>query len=142
MSKAFTKVVCGILRDDAGRILACRRPAGRHLGGLWEFPGGKVEPGEEPAQALARELEEELGVTVRVGAPLAEVGWDYGTTAILLSPFWCSLLQGEPQALDHEEVRWCEPAELARLDWAPADIPILQWVIPRNHEGVARVDSL
>ncbi len=70
-------VVCGVILDGEGRCLACRRPEGKHLGGLWEFPGGKVDAGEMPDAALVRELEEELGIRVEVGERLRDVRWDY-----------------------------------------------------------------
>jgi 8-oxo-dGTP diphosphatase len=70
-------VVCGVVEDDAGNILVCRRPAGKHLGGLWEFPGGKIDPGETAASALIRELREELGIEVAPGQSLPEVVWPY-----------------------------------------------------------------
>jgi 8-oxo-dGTP diphosphatase len=120
------EVVCGVIRDDAGRVLACRRPADKHLGGLWEFPGGKVEAGETPAVALVRELREELGVGVVVESALTPVEWDYGTAAIRLLPFFCRISAGEPRAIEHQQLAW-EPLEaLKTLAWAPADVPILR----------------
>lgn len=119
-------VVCALIQNDDGKILACKRAKGGHLAGHWEFPGGKIEPGESKRAALLREIHEELGVSVDVGDPLNAVKWTDGRIEICLSPFRCRLLLGSPRPLDHEEIRWCEPDELRLLDWAPADIPILQ----------------
>jgi len=118
-------VVCGVIGDEAGRVLACRRPVGGHLAGLWEFPGGKVEAGETPAAALVRELREELGIEVAVGAALAPVTWDYGRAPFRLLPFHCRILRGEPTPLEHAELRWCGLTEALGLVWAAADVPIL-----------------
>ena len=123
----MTEVVCGVIKDADGRILTCRRGEGRHLAGLWEFPGGKVETGESPEVALARELEEELGVAVDVGEKLAAaVEWTDGEVSIRLSAYWCGISQGEPVALEHAEIRWCDFPELVGLEWAEADLPFVR----------------
>lgn len=119
-------VVCGIITDPANRVLACLRPPGKHLAGLWEFPGGKIEAGESPEAALIRELREELGVEVEILRSMSPVVWDYGRGPIRLIPFVCRIKSGEPKALDHAEVRWVAPASLHELDWAGADGPILE----------------
>lgn len=120
------EVVAGLILDDAGRVLACRRPEGKHLGGKWEFPGGKVEEGEDPAAALVRELEEELSIHVEVGESLTPVVWDYGRGPIRLHPFCCRVTGGELVAHEHSEVRWCDRSQLPDFDWAAADVPILE----------------
>lgn len=125
-SRREIDVVCGVIVDVEGRYFVCRRPEGRHLGGLWEFPGGKVDAGESPEAALVRELEEELGIAVVVGRRLQEVRWDYGTVMIRLIPFLCSISSGNPVPLEHSEVRWVMGDAFAELDWAPADEPILE----------------
>jgi 8-oxo-dGTP diphosphatase len=121
----MTEVVCGVIKDDAGRLLSCLRPAGKHLGGLWEFPGGKVEAGESPEAALVRELREELGIDVAVGHALDPVVWTYDRGPIRLSPFLCQIIRGVPTPLEHEALRWCAPRDFATLPWAPADLPVL-----------------
>ena len=122
----MTEVVCGVIEDDAGRFLACLRPAGKHLGGFWEFPGGKVEAGESPEAALVRELLEELGIEVAVEGALDPVLWTYDRGPIRLSPFLCHIIRGIPSPLEHEALRWCAPRDIASLPWAPADLPILE----------------
>ena len=119
-------VVCGVIENSEGRFLACLRPAGKHLGGLWEFPGGKVDPGESPESALVRELQEELAVGVEVGLPLTPVIWSYEERTIRLRPFRCTIVSGELQAIEHERLYWCLPEDFNDLPWAAADVPILQ----------------
>lgn len=119
-------VVAGLIQDDSGRLLACRRPQGKHLGGKWEFPGGKVEAGERPAGALIRELREELEITVEVGDALTPVVHDYGRGPIRLIPLLCTIAQGIPHPHEHSAIRWCDANALAELDLAAADLPILE----------------
>lgn len=118
-------VVAGLILEPSGQLLACRRPMGKHLGGKWEFPGGKIEAGESPEAALIRELEEELGITVESHQPLTPVIHDYGRGPIRLMPFTCFIIKGNPQAHEHSELRWCSREDLPGLDWAAADLPIL-----------------
>lgn len=119
------EVVCGIIRDERGRVLAGLRPQGKHLGGLWEFPGGKVDPGESAQQALVRELREELEIDVEVGAALEPVCWQYEAIGIRLMPHVCELRSGVVEALSHERVGWFAIGDLRGLEWAPADVPVL-----------------
>lgn len=125
MLAGVTEVVCGVIGDEDGRVLACRRPEGGHLAGLWEFPGGKLEPGESAREALVRELREELAVEVEVGPALTPVVWDYGRGPIRLIPLRCRIVRGELLLLEHTECRWCGPLEAGELAWAPADLPVL-----------------
>ncbi|MES2658584.1 MAG: (deoxy)nucleoside triphosphate pyrophosphohydrolase [Verrucomicrobiota bacterium] len=122
----MTEVVCGVIGNPEGQYLACLRPVDKHLGGLWEFPGGKVDPGESPEAALVRELREELAIDVEVGLPLQPVIWNYGERTIRLLPFYCRIIGGELHAVEHEALRWCLPEHFGDLRWADADIPILQ----------------
>ena len=112
--------------NAAGQVLACRRAEHAHLGGQWEFPGGKVEPGETPAAALVRELREELGIDVTVEDAMAAVNWDYGRGPFRLLPFRCSIARGNPEPLEHTELRWCGAAQARDLPWAAADEPVLR----------------
>ena len=126
------EVVCGVIRDEGGRFLVCRRPLCKHLGGFWEFPGGKVEAGEDPVVALVRELDEELGIVVEAGSPLTPVDWDYADVRIRLLPYWCVLKSGTPSALEHSEIRWCREGDFKDLVWADADLPIVREIMTRK----------
>lgn len=110
----------------SGKLLIARRCAGAHLGGLWEFPGGKREAGETFEQALVRELREELGVIVQVDALFEELTHAYAEKTVLLKFFLCGLLQGEPQPLGCAAIRWVTRAELAAHEFPPADQRLLQ----------------
>jgi len=120
----MVRVVAGVV-VRAGRVLVALRGAGRPLAGRWEFPGGKVEPGEDDRAALARELHEELAIRVEVGARLGESR--HGKVHLLA--YRCTLREGEPVALEHEHIRWALPGELGGLSWAPADVPLLDAVL-------------
>ncbi len=108
-----------------GRVLACQRSAPPEVAGRWEFPGGKVEPGESDAQALARECAEELGVRVDVGDRVGpDVPLAHGRA--VLRVFAVTLLHGDtPRALEHTAMRWLRPEELMSVPWLPADEPIV-----------------
>ena len=116
-----------IVRD--GMILAARRGPQSRLPGLWEFPGGKVEPGETPREALEREIHEELECTVGIGAELMTTTHAYDFGDVNLTTFWCELRSGTPRLTEHSEVRWMRPAELDSIEWAPADIPAVREII-------------
>jgi len=119
-------VVCAVISDGVGRILAAQRGPGKSLAGKWEFPGGKIEPEESPESALQRELREEMGIDVNIGAALTPVTFSYPTFAIRLIPFRCRIAAGDPVPHEHTEIRWVAVEDLAALDWADADVPIVQ----------------
>jgi 8-oxo-dGTP diphosphatase len=104
-----------------GRFLVTRRHPAKHLGGLWEFPGGKRDPGESLEACLARELREELGVRVRVGEPLLVLPWTYRERHVVLHFFRCELSGGRLEAREGQPYRWVTRAELAALPMPPAD---------------------
>jgi len=110
----------------SGQLLITQRHAAAHLGGLWEFPGGKREAGESFEQCLMRELREELGVTVSVGELFETVTHAYPERTVLLKFFICQLPHGEPQAIDCAAVKWVRRAELAAHDFPAADAGLLQ----------------
>lgn len=110
---------------DAGRVFAARRAPGMTRAGLWELPGGKVEPGETDAEALAREVAEELGLRVEVGAFLAEADHAYADVRVVLAAYACRIVSGTPTLHEHDAMRWLGPDELDRVTWAPADVPLL-----------------
>ena len=120
-------VAAAALVDAAGRVLLQRRPADKQHGGLWELPGGKVEPGETVEAALAREIAEELAVTVAPGdmRPLAFQTAAAGERQLLLLSFLVRRWQGEPHALAADALCWASPAEAATLPMPPADRPLL-----------------
>ena len=124
---AIMMVVAAALIDGEGRILVQRRPVGKMMAGLWEFPGGKIEPGETPESALVRELDEELGITVdiaRIG-PAAFASEPLAGRHMLLLLYICRSWEGLPRALDAEELLWCTPDSLRALDMPPADRPLI-----------------
>lgn len=118
------RVVAALIERD-GLLFAARRSPGRREGGLWELPGGKVEAGESDREALARELAEELGILVEVGAFVAEATHRYAHGAVTLVGYRCVLRSGEPTLRDHDAARWVALSDIGRLDWAPADLPLL-----------------
>jgi 8-oxo-dGTP diphosphatase len=117
-------VAAGILRDSLGRILIAQRPAGGHVGGFWEFPGGKLKPGELPAQALRRELNEELGVRVEAEVPFMTYRHEYPERSVELHVFLVERYSGEPRGVEGQPLRWVSVAELPAADLLPADRPI------------------
>ncbi|WP_329742527.1 (deoxy)nucleoside triphosphate pyrophosphohydrolase [Dyella sp. A6] len=128
-------VMAGALIDGQGRVLLAQRPPGKHLAGAWEFPGGKLEPGESPLQGLARELREELGVAIdpSTATPLIRVPWQYGERQLLLDAWCVTRWQGEPASLEGQALRWAEPAGVDALSLAPADRVILQELLGLSH---------
>jgi len=115
------------LVDADGRVLIARRPAGKAMAGLWEFPGGKVNPGETPEEALIRELKEELGidVTERCLAPFTFASHRYEAFHLLMPLYVCRVWQGDVQALEHEALAWVRPVRLGDYDMPPADKPLV-----------------
>ena len=120
-------VVAAALVDDSGRVLVQRRPAGKPMAGLWEFPGGKVEPGELPEAALARELQEELGISVEISAlaPCAFASEALGDRHLLLLLYTLRSWEGEPAARHADALDWRLPTDLRSLAMPPADVPLI-----------------
>jgi mutator protein MutT len=118
-------VAAAVLIDRRGRILNAQRPAGKHLAGSWEFPGGKIEPGETRTAALARELKEELGVTIERPRPLLRLRHAYPYGEVLLDVWVVRHYRGEPRGLDGQALQWCSRRELPDVELLPADEPIV-----------------
>ena len=113
------RVVAAIIRDK-GRIFATQRGYGLYKDG-WEFPGGKIEPGETPEEALKREIREELDTEIEVGEPAGHIEYDYPEFHLSMDCFFCTLLSGSLTLKEHEAARWLSPAELDSVSWLPAD---------------------
>ena len=121
-------LVCAVALIDAdGRVLMSKRPEGKTLAGLWEFPGGKVEQGERPEDALIRELKEELGINVEQAclAPLTFASHTYPDFHLLMPLFVCRRWKGIPQALEGQELKWVRAKDLRKLPMPPADLPLI-----------------
>lgn len=120
----LVKVAAAVMIRE-NKILIGKRNKDDILGGLWEFPGGKIEDGETPEVTLRREMEEELGVEIEIGAFIGMNQHTYPHIAIELHAYYCYCVKGEPRALEHQELRWVEVSELSLHEFAPADIPIV-----------------
>lgn len=119
-------VAVGVIRDLQGNILIARRHASSHQGGLWEFPGGKVEARESVLQALQRELEEELAIKLLDARALLKVEHDYGDKAVLLDVWLVESFSGRAEGREGQPLRWVAPGALADFDFPAANYPIVQ----------------
>lgn len=122
--KRHLHVACAIIEHE-GKILATQRSASMSLPLKWEFPGGKIEAGETPADCLSRELHEELGIAVTIGEALATTTHNYEDFTVTLYPFICSMIEGTITLHEHKAFRWTKPQQMLELDWAAADLPII-----------------
>ena len=124
--KLLLVAACALIDTD-GRILLAQRPEGKSLAGLWEFPGGKVEPGETPEETLVRELHEELGITTKVPclAPLTFASHSYDTFHLLMPLYVCRVWQGIARPLEGQTLAWVRPAQLTEYEMPPADVPLV-----------------
>lgn len=131
-SKAMTEVVAALIWQG-DRFMICQRPENKARGLLWEFVGGKVEPGETKEQALMRECREELAVTLSVGDVFMEVVHEYPDITVHLTLFQATIVEGVPQKLEHKDIRWITPSEISEYDFCPADEAILQKIVEVFH---------
>ena len=125
MEKKVAEVVAALIWDG-DRFLICQRPAHKARGLLWEFVGGKVEPGESKEQALARECREELAVTISVGEVFMEVDYDYPDPNVHLTLFNAAIIEGTPQMIEHNDIQWITVTEIPQYEFCPADEEILR----------------
>lgn len=121
------EVVAAIIRDDEGRVFATQRGYG-DFKDYWEFPGGKMEAGESPEEALRREIWEELETRVIVRQLLTTVDWDYPQFHLTLHCYWCSVQSGSLTLKEHEAARWLAPTELESVEWLPADKAVIEMI--------------
>ncbi len=123
-------VVAAALVDSEGRVLIAQRPEGKQLAGMWEFPGGKVEPGETPELALIRELEEELGITVKQAclAPFVFASHTYDDFHLLMPLFLIRRWEGEVVSKEHSALKWVRPNDMRTYPMPPADAPLVAWL--------------
>jgi 8-oxo-dGTP diphosphatase len=124
--RALVHVVAGVLTDTSGRVLLAQRPAGKHLAGGWEFPGGKLEPGENRFEGLKRELLEELGVILDTATPLIRLHHSYPDRDIDLDVWLVTEFLGEPAGRESQSLRWCPRDELRQAGLLPADMPVIE----------------
>ena len=126
----ITEVVAALIWDN-DTFMICQRPAHKARGLLWEFVGGKVEQGETKEQALIRECQEELAVTLSVGDIFMDVVHEYPDLTVHLTLFNATIAEGEPQKLEHNDIRWITPSEIPNFDFCPADEEILVEIVER-----------
>ena len=132
MDKKTLEVVAAlIVREDDGRFLLCQRPAHKARGGQWEFLGGKVEPGETKKQALIRECREEIGVVIKPLNEIIAVTHEYPDLTVHLTLYNAVIAAGEPQMLEHNDIRWITPEEIPNYAFCPADEEILAKISER-----------
>ena len=125
MSKKIINVVAAAIEKD-GKFFCAQRPEGKSLGGFWEFPGGKLENGESPEQALIREIKEELNSDIEILAYINEASYDYDFGTVNMKTYHAQLVSGNLELLEHQDARWLLPHELKNINWAPVDRPAVE----------------
>jgi len=131
---SYIEVTAAIIQKD-DRILAAQRSHDDELSHKWEFPGGKIEPDESAEECIVRELKEELNIETKVTGYLGESEYDYGKKKILLKAFFVEHISGKLQAHVHQNIRWVNSAELKTLDWAAADIKLVDLLIKKLNQS-------
>lgn len=122
--RVVAAVICDSMEHKT-KIFTTARGYGEFKGG-WEFPGGKIEPGETPQQAVVREIKEELDTTVKVGNLITTIEYDYPTFHLSMDCFWCEIESGEIKLLEAEDARWLGKDELDSVEWLPADVRVVE----------------
>ena len=125
MSKKIINVVAAAIEKD-GKFFCAQRPEGKSLGGFWEFPGGKLETGESPEQALIREIKEELNSEIEIVTYINEASYDYDFGTVIMKTYHAKLISGNLELLEHQNSTWLAPNELDTLNWAPVDQPAVE----------------
>ncbi|MDA2627096.1 (deoxy)nucleoside triphosphate pyrophosphohydrolase [Bacillus cereus] len=124
--KRRISVVGAVIFNENNEVLCALRSPTMTLPNYWEFPGGKINKGEEPQAALVREIKEELGCAITVGEKVEEIEYEYETIIVHLTTYKAQILEGIPKALEHTELKWVSVKDLNNLNWAPADIPTVE----------------
>ena len=124
MKKNIHVVGAVIIEND--KILCAQRGPSKSLPLKWEFPGGKIEAGETPQEALSHEIKEEMQCIVEIGGQVEHTVYEYDFGIVHLTTYYCKLIEGKPVLTEHVEMKWLAPDELKSLDWAPADIPAIE----------------
>ncbi len=127
MKKRINVVGAVLIKGDS--VLAAQRSSKMSLSGMWEFPGGKIEPSETPKEALLRELKEELLCLAEIGEFIQTTEYEYDFGIVVLTTYYCTLVGEEPKLTEHSEIRWVHVSKLDQLNWAPADIPAVKQVM-------------
>ena len=126
-------VTAAVIGGPDGRILVCSRPAGTHMAGKWEFPGGKIEPGETAETCIRREIREELGMEIAVGPVLTVMEHDYGVKYVRVT-FFLAVSDDAPTAKDHQGFRWVTPEEIGSVDFLDADRPVSEEIRKKSEK--------
>ena len=127
MSKKIINVVAAAIEKD-GKFFCAQRPEGKSLGGFWEFPGGKLEEGESPEQALIREIKEELNSEIKIVSYINEASYDYDFGTVVMKTYHAKLISGNLELLEHQNSTWLAPHELSTINWAPVDRPAVKTI--------------
>lgn len=125
MTKKIIKVVAAAIKKD-GKYFCAQRPETKSLGGMWEFPGGKLEADEEPEAALIREIKEEFNADIAILNYVNEASYDYDFGTVVMTTYEAKLLSDELTLLEHQDAVWLEPEQLHSLNWAPVDLPAVE----------------
>lgn len=118
--------VVGAVIIKGNKILCAQRGPGKSLPHKWEFPGGKIELGETPEEALKREIHEEMHCKINIGEKVEHTVYDYDFGTVHLTTYLCKLIEGKPELTEHIDIKWLEANDLKSLEWAPADIPAIE----------------